>query len=171
MIEKPFEYFSGSPVEVALKTAAIGLKIFPWNPETHKPYAGFKDWGNIASCDPQQIKAWWTAYPDAMTAIPTGKTNGIFVFDVDVSKGKVGLQSLKELENEYGELDPYMIVSTPSGGMHYYFAMPEDVEIKNKTDYPKLHCDIRGTGGCVIGAGSVRHDGSYKLKKFGELYE
>ncbi len=73
-----------SAVEVALRYAARGWPVFPCkssgrqrkHPYTHH---GLKD----ASADPNQIKSWWRAHPDALIGIPTGEPIGLVVLDVE----------------------------------------------------------------------------------------
>ena len=61
---------------------------------------------------------------DADTAIgvPTGNVSGIVVLDIDVHKGKDGREYLSALSIP---IPATSIASTPSGGLHYYFANPE----------------------------------------------
>lgn len=58
---------------------------------------------------PEQLKNWSGNY-----AVVTGKTSGIVVIDIDdLNKTK-----------QYLDLNPGVVVSTPSGGYHLYFSMP-----------------------------------------------
>ena len=81
----------------ALAYAAHGWPVFPCNHIDKKPLTrhSFKD----ASVDPDQIRAWWKHYPEAMIGVPTGASTGIVILDVDqnIGKGKHGEASLKLL--------------------------------------------------------------------------
>lgn len=162
-----------SPLEVALSYAGKGIPVFPCNPKTKKPYlaskrdaagkkmpksGGFYE----ATTDRETIFKWWTQHPDAMIGIPTGQASGYDVVDVDYDpeKGINGLHELKKLEEQFGPMPVTGSVTTPRGGRHYYFKSPYGVVIKNSASSIALGIDIRGEGGYIIAAGSVRSDGS-----------
>ena len=54
----------------ALEYAALGLRVFPCLPRDKRPAVahGFKE----ATTDADQIRAWWTRWPDANIGIATG---------------------------------------------------------------------------------------------------
>ncbi len=147
-----------------------GLEIFPCSRNKKSPLTknGFKD----ASADKQVINDWWDKYPDANIGLPTGRANNLVVVDVDVKNDAGGMASLKQLQDECGEFDT-RVVHTPSGGLHFYFKYPRDVDaIKNRTNM-KPGIDIRADGGYVIAPGSSI-DGNYyefddKDKEIAEL--
>jgi putative DNA primase/helicase len=55
----------------------LRIPVFPCNPDDKRPFTvhGFKD----ASREEAQVRAWWTRFPDAMIAIPTGEISGVFL--------------------------------------------------------------------------------------------
>ena len=59
---------------------------------------GLKD----ATTNPEQIRNWWTRWPDANIGIVTGKVSGIVVVDVDAGKG--GIESWNEFRISTAEL-------------------------------------------------------------------
>ena len=146
-----------------------GLEIFPCNDNKKTPLTkhGFKD----ASADEQVINSWWDKYPDANIGLPTGKTNNLIVVDVDVKNDADGMASLKQLQDECGEFDT-RIVHTPSGGLHFYFNYPADVDtIKNRANM-KPGIDIRADGGYVIAPGSSIGGNYYEFDdKYKEISE
>ena len=73
---------------------------------------GVKD----ATTDPEQIKSWWAASPDANIGIATGSESGILVLDIDPRNG--GAESLKRLEKELGPLPNTVTTITGGGGQH-----------------------------------------------------
>ena len=77
-----------------------------------------------------------------MIGLPTGKTTGLVVLDVD---GEAGAESLRQLERRHGELPSTASVATPSGGQHFYFwpGVPMITRAPISTDWPGV--DIRGT--------------------------
>jgi hypothetical protein len=97
-----------------------------------------------ATTDRSRITAWWNLWPGANIGIPTGERSGILALDVDQSKG------LDALEAEHGELPATRTHSTGSGGMHYLFAYPAGVEIRNSAGKLAEGLDVRGEGGYII---------------------
>lgn len=86
-----------------------GWPVFPCRPRGKQPLTerGFKD----ASLDPAQIRDWFTRWPDANVATPTGTAGcGFDIVDVD---GTPGHESLVELQAA-GHLPPVLAtVFTP----------------------------------------------------------
>jgi hypothetical protein len=93
-----------------------------------------------------------------MIGMPTGAASGIWVLDIDVKPDANGAAELAKLEQIHGRLPKTLIVSTPSGGTHYYFQHTEGIGNRGRVE-PGI--DVRGQGGYVIVPGSVRHDGCY----------
>lgn len=154
-------------VETALALAALGLPIFPTreattgNSKVKAPYTGrgFKD----ATTDATMIKAWWKTWPNAMPAIATGAA-GLIVIDVDCKDGKQGLEHWRKI-CDLLELDPssWVIVRTPSGGLHMIFSQNER-RIGCSNGKVADGIDVKGDGGYIVAAGAVIADGdSYDL--------
>ncbi len=112
---------------------------------------GVKD----ASTDPAQIDRWWTKWPDANVAVATGSASGLFVLDVDPRNG--GQRSLKQLVDGR-DLPQTPTVRTGGGGLQFYFASPEGLQLKSRNSVlPGL--DVKGDGGYVIGPASIHKSG------------
>ena len=134
-----------------------GLKTFPCWSNKKNPMT--KNGHKNASSDEHVINDWWDKYPNANIGLLTGKSNNLVVVDVDVKNDAGGMASLEQLQDECGEFNT-RIVHTPSGGLHFYFEYPQDVDtIKNRTNM-KPGIDIRADGGYVIAPGSCI-DGNY----------
>ncbi len=129
-------------VQAALARAAQGLPVFPCRPDK-KPH--IKGWPTAATTDPEQIKAWWTRWPNANVGIPTGERSGLLVLDVDLDKG--GFESLEALTSS---LPDTYTVRTGGGGAHFYFRYPPGSNIRNSASLLAPGLDIRGEGGYVI---------------------
>ena len=138
-----------------------GQKIFPCKSNGKKPLTprGFKD----ASSDAGGITTWWSNYPDANIGLCTGKDANLVVVDVDVKNSAGGIESLQELEAEFEKLDT-LIVTTPSGGWHYYFSFPKDVETIRCMKGFRKGIDIRADGGYVVAPGSSIDGKPYEFK-------
>jgi RecA-family ATPase len=155
---------AGEPRVAALAYARAGLRVFPCDPQDKKPLVahGFK----AASTDPKQINAWWTRSPDAMIGMPTGRTNGMFVLDVDVdTKQNIdGFIALAAFEKQHGNLPETLRSTTPRGGSHYFFRWHKG--IKNSASRLGPGLDTRGDGGYCILPPSRRSDGhAYEWKE------
>ena len=138
-----------------------GRKIFPCKSNGKRPLTlhGHKD----ASSDVGVIKTWWSNYPDANIGLCTGKDANLIVVDIDVKKNAGGMESLQALEAEFETLDT-LVINTPSGGLHYYFSFPKEVEtIKGKIGFRK-GIDIKADGGYVIAPGSSINGKHYEFE-------
>lgn len=145
-------------LEAALKYAEMGFAVFPVRRDK-KPYTpnGFKD----AKKDKRAIRFWWNKWKDANIGIATGSVSGgIVVIDVDVDKDKgiYGDESLKEWENEHGELPNTWRVVTGRGGYHYYYKTNQKIK-SAASIYPGI--DVRGEGGYIIAPPSIHENGRY----------
>ena len=156
-------------VDVALQISReLGFPVFPCREYIDKkkkkvskaPYTprGFKD----ASKDENQIREWWSKFPNALVGVPTGKVTDIFVIDIDTDGEKDGQSSFDKLEVG----DPKTCqTNTLSGGRHLIFKYPEDLHVT--IDAGRLlgdGIDIRSDGGYVIWAGSTSAYGSYEYR-------
>ena len=97
-------------------------------------------------------------------AIKTGNASNLFLLDLDIGKEKNGLKKIKELKISIP--DNTVCAETPSGGMHYYFTLPE--ELKDYTTGANLFeknsgIDFRANGGLAFAPPSqVKGGGNYK---------
>jgi Bifunctional DNA primase/polymerase, N-terminal len=119
---------------------------------------GFKD----ASTDPLEIAGWWRQWPAANVAVATGAP-GPDVVDVDHhgERGN-GFAAFNRIKREGLVTDPQAVVSTPSGGMHLYFAADPE-RPQGSGSLPKQHIDFRGAGGYVIAPPSHVHGRPYEV--------
>jgi hypothetical protein len=149
-----------SNIKAALDYAAMCWPVFPCSPTTKRPLVerGFY----AATTDPEQITAWWTAWPNAMIGIPTGPRLGLWVLDADVDpeRGKDGEASLARLLEETGtELPPTLTAYTPRGGKHLWFKWDAEHPVGCSEGELGPDLDTRGEGGYAIVPPSVRADG------------
>lgn len=129
-------------LQAALDYAARGLPVFPVRPDK-RPYTahGFKD----ATTDQVRITRWWTDWPAALIAMPTGGQTDLHVIDVDVHSHD-GFQALKKLDFSR---EGVPCVATPSGGNHFYHRLGGLV-LKNSVGKLGPGVDTRGEGGYII---------------------
>ncbi len=129
--------------ERALAYAAAGVAVFPCVPGGKIPATtnGFHD----ATTDLDQVRAWWTARPQANIATPTGAP-GFDVLDVDVRADGNGWRAYRRAKGA-GLLDGWVrAVLTPSGGLHLHYPGTE----QRNGSLRELHVDFRGAGGYVL---------------------
>lgn len=126
----------------ALWYASIGWPVFPIQPNGKQPLIAKRDGGkglHDATTDPQQVREWWTKYPEANIGCATG-----IAFDVIDVDGPTGIQSLTELgddvlPNVHGK------VLTPRG-FHLYTLPTQD---GNRAGI-RPGIDYRSIGGYVV---------------------
>lgn len=137
--------------------ALIGWPVFPVS-RRKIPFSGTH--GHLdATTDPDAIAFWWRhEHPGALVGVACKRgVNDIFAVDVD-TKGGHGVDGIghwKSLLAENGGIPKTPVQRTPSGGLHYIFAMP-DAEIQQqnlKTDKKPVGVDIRSNGSFVTGHG------------------
>jgi hypothetical protein len=146
---------------LAIDDAGDGVPVFPASPHTKRPLCphGFHD----ATTDAAQIRDWWSLWPDALAAAPTGPASGFWVLDVD----RGGHSGFADLLVRLGcdgiaDLTPSW-VETPGGGLHFYFRYEPGTDPRSRAGDIAPHIDTRGIGGYIILPGNVLPDGrSYR---------
>jgi putative DNA primase/helicase len=103
-------------LEAALAYAKKGLPVFPCkldkSPLTPN---GFKN----ATQDANQIREWWTQWPDASIGVRMGTASGWLAIDVDPKNG--GDKAFQILLEENGGIPETLHSWTGGGGDHYFF--------------------------------------------------
>lgn len=153
-----------STLQQALNMAARGLPVFPVVENGKEPAC--RSWKEVATTDPDKIKAFFEDNPDINYAISVPE--GFVVVDIDVSGDKKGKESLDALEADIGDSSAIsngstFTVRTQSGGIHYYLRIGEVVG--NGHSFGKdAGIDIRGNKGAyVLGPGSSINGSSYTI--------
>lgn len=139
----------------ALSYAARGWHVLPCKPQGKTPLTahGLKD----ATTDPEQIRAWWTRWPDANIAITTGTISGLVVVDVDADKD--GETTLELLEAVHGPLPETVRAITGGDGWHHLYQHPGDEDLRNTAGKLGAGIDTRGDGGYIVVPPSVHSSG------------
>lgn len=133
----------------ALKYAERGWPVFPCKPNK-QPYieGGFKS----ASTDEATLRDWWSRWPNAMIAAPTGRPIGAWVLDVDDEAAFASVERELAL--------PATRTSRTGKGRHIFFAYDESEAVRNAQKCRDLPgTDIRGDGGYVILPPSLHPNG------------
>jgi hypothetical protein len=153
---------SGNPrLDAALLYAEFGWYVFPADIATKRPHKAGKHsngrrWG--ATTDPKQIKRDFKKWPNAAIGIPTGIDNGIFVVEADTPQGHDvdGIANLQALIDANSPLPETRMARSPSGSIHYFFIHPNKGLVRNSASALAPGVDVRGEGGMVIVAPSVK---------------
>ena len=129
----------------ALDYVAKGFSIFPLKPGSKVPLTarGYKD----ASNDPEQVRQWWTQWPDANISLPTGKINGFFVVDIDGA-----------YPEGWPPLPDTTVVKTRRG-FHHYYHYPEGQDVPSANKLLKQAVDIKSDGGYIVAPPSIHSEG------------
>jgi len=125
---------------------------------------GFKD----ASIEPGRINEWWDKHPLANVAIAIPR--GYLVLDVDVKND--GYTSLARLQDAVGLLPPTWLITTGSGGSHYWYGTTEAI-INGNAPLAGYHgIDIKAYGGYVLLPPSLHISGNcYEVAEEREIAE
>ncbi|MRB49366.1 hypothetical protein GH860_29895, partial [Bacillus thuringiensis] len=134
------------------------LKGFPLKNETKIPIVS--NWSSLPSYKKLH------EFPNKNKAVLCGKENGLLVVDCDVKKNN-GIASFDNLMNELGVPDYQntLMVVTPSGGLHYYYRLPDEHLEMRKQPRDDMGIDFQMEGSYVVAVGSYNadyeHDGQY----------
>ncbi len=146
-------------LDAALALVLQGWPIFPCDPATKAPLVvgGFK----AATTDERKIRARWERWPQAMIGVPTGQACGFWALDLDLrADGRDGIAQMTLMEDSHGTLPRGPVALTPSGGRHHFFRYDADRPITNRSGRLPFGIDVRGNGGYICVAPSVRADGA-----------
>lgn len=133
-----------SMVKYALQYADAGLTVFPCNHEpgqwAKRPQ--IKEWKHNATTNPDQVKRWWTHWPNALIgwALPPH----LVVIDTDPRHG--GTET--ELAALCGGTTPdtlKVLSGGPDGSVHYYF-IPPHTGLAQREVMPGIDSRIGGKG-------------------------
>jgi hypothetical protein len=141
----------------ALSLAAMGLPVFPAAPDKRPLLLG---WQKKASSEPEQIRNWWRAHPDALPAIFVGGA-GLLVIDCDRHPGgNDGIEAFNRLLSANGgSLADVPMTKTARGGAHLFFKQPKGKALGNGRGELPDGVDVRGVGGYVIAPDAQLPDG------------
>ena len=116
------------------------------------------------------LESWFEAggrYHGYNIGVVTGQVSGnVFVPDVDVGPGKVGLESLQDLILSNEDLPETIEQKTGGGGIHFFFRAPPDIKVVTDKNVLGPDIDVRGEGGFVVVTPSNHHSGGrYEIRE------
>ncbi len=145
-----------SRLDAALAYAARGWAVLPLRgklPRIRKAAGGRGV--HDATTEPDQIKAWWTKWPDANIGVACGEISGFWCLDIDPRHG--GDNSLDDLQETHGALPETIEQETGGGGRHLLFRLNGGA-IKNGANNVARGLDTRSTGGYIVVEPSLHPD-------------
>lgn len=121
-----------------------------------------------ATTDPSAVRALFAAAPRATGyGIACGRAPHRLIgidLDVDPAYGSDAAGALRQLALQHlFTIPPTVTVLTPSGGRHLWLTGPADATVPNSAGRLAPGIDIRGSGGYLVGPGSVTAHGRYRL--------
>ena len=139
--------------------ADIGFSVIPTAEGEKRPGVPWEEFQKRRP-DKITIRMWLTdLYAGCAIGAVTGAISDIFVLDADASPGKVGAESLDDLQMMHDDLPQTWTVKSGGGGRHYYFRVPKGVRIKTSKNELGMHLDVRGEGGFIVLPPSVHPNG------------
>ena len=158
--------------ECALEYVNNGFALVPIAEKQKTKY--LLKWGEKQIKTADEVESWWNECPNYNIAIVTGKlSKNLLVIDVDMKNDKNGMEALEKWAESHEKIKCNAIATTPSGGYHYYFYVPDELldearDIKTIADIYE-GVDIRYNGGVIDAPPSYldyedkkgRHEGAY----------
>lgn len=143
-----------SPLGEAALRWAGWFSVVPLTPRNKRPPLtehGVHD----ATRDPEQIREWWTRWPDANIGVAGGSVSDWLVIIDEDAEG-----ALAQLAAEHGqdEPPPTFTVLTRPGRRQLYYRGPEGTVFPNSVDHAGMKIDIRATGGYGVLPPSIHPD-------------
>ncbi len=141
-------------IEAAQRYLARGWSVLPLGVRDKRPLVV---WEPLQSAHPsaEQVRNWFSRWPNANIGIVTGEISNLIVLDIDPKHG--GDISLDRLERRFGRLPVTVEAATGGGGRHFYFAHPGGL-IRNRTGLAQ-GIDVRGEGGYIVAPPSIHPSG------------
>lgn len=138
----------------AVAAARRGWAVFPCRPGDKRP--AVPDWEHRACSDPERVARYWpsSSHNVGIACGPSGLT----VVDLDPPDGRAHLETLG-----HGIPGTFTVSTSRPGGRHLYFTTAPGLVIRNSAGRIAPHVDIRGSGGFVVGPGSMVGGRSYEI--------
>lgn len=153
----PCQRAARANLAAALDYADAGVPIFPVA-QSKQPL--IRDWEKAATTDGETIARWWRQHPSALAGLPVGRANSVAIDADRHNPEHDGVDALLALLGDDLLALGAPIVETAGGGLHLFFRQPDGERLRNARGALPQGIDVRGDGGFVVAAGSVRSDGT-----------
>ena len=160
-------------LEYARALAGAGYPVFPCYPRDAGVDADgvrldkrplVSGWRTLTAADAAANAAgWWSQWPNALIAVPTGGATGLWVVDLDVrpEEDKDGGRALAAASLA---LPPTRVHHTSRGGAHHLYRAPPGAYCVTNNNTVAPGVDLKGDGGYIIwwpAHGGVVTDGPF----------
>jgi hypothetical protein len=141
----------------------FGFHLVKLKPYTKQP-AGGRDWQQRIATRPPKWTGEYNIGIMGGTEIQPGKR--LLILDIDVKNGQTGNDSIQRIQEIYEPLPRTAEASTPSGGRHLYYLVPEETPltgirgILQQLEFPGV--ELIGEGLYVVAPPSVFADIPYE---------
>jgi hypothetical protein len=139
----------------ALEQACKGRCVYPIRPRTKKP--AFVRWQAVATTDAKTIVDWWREAPAYNVGVLLPAS--VVRVDIDAKNGADGFESLRRLEDLFGELPPTSAFSTPNNGEGRLYRLAQGECLKTGGRFAD---GVEILGGWTILPPSETPDGVYR---------
>ncbi len=131
----------------ALRYAAAGWRVLPLHGKDAFTPDGVLD----ATNDPARIRNWWQIHPTDNIGFALG--TDYWALDVDLRTG--GEESLDSLILKHGRLPDTLQQQTGSGGRHFIFKRPPDINLRQSRSMIAPGLDVKTGNGYIVVAPSI----------------
>lgn len=135
-------------LEWALYYQSIGLSIIPTG-KNKRPLVGWSPYQDRCATV-EEIKEWWSKWPDANPAMVTGKVSGVVALDLDKKHNRTSSEFT---------IPPTASAKSGNGGEHFFFKYPADISVKSGSAIIGDGVDCRGNGGYILLSPSINEVG------------
>ena len=153
------EQYPTNPNDAAKLLMERGLKIIPFKLRGKTKVPMLKKWS------PYRY-SWQMIGPQVDQAFGIVVPPGLIVIDLDTNDdgGYVGLDAISQLAEDAGVTDftwlDTLVTDTPSGGMHLWYRVPNNVRVRNSASKLAKHIDVRvAEKGLVLMPPSLNSEG------------
>ncbi len=145
---------SPAVLTIALDYLSRGWSVIPVRSREKRPLVNWQDYQQRRPTE-EEVRAWFTTWPDANIGIVTGAVSGLVVLDIDPAHD--GVASLGQLQRRHGPLPTTVEAVSGGGGRHLYFAHPGGLVRNRVALAPGI--DVRGDGGMIVAPPSIHSSG------------
>ena len=147
-----------APLDAALHYHSLGWALLPVAAGSKKPHACIQNWRQYQEqgATEEQVRQWWTEYPDAGIAVILGKVSGgLVALDFDG-------EGAEQLAKEYRLPQPPTAISrTGGGGQHRIYHSTDELATTTTLLKGKdCHVELRAEGSYIVLPSSVHPSGN-----------
>ena len=126
----------------------------------------FDAWPTMATANRGTIQRWWRVW-NGLCNFGWKMGTQFVALDLDRKHGNDGIATLHQLEAEHGPLPRSLSASTPTGGGHIAFRIPEGLRLKATPKW-RPGIDIRAGNSYIVIEPSITPNGQYRWWAFDE---